>query len=79
MNNQPIIFDRIIRGELRPWLDGNKHDEKFAPILGDLKQIGSESQLLYEIDFYRYFNSKTKYYHKLITKEPTIIATRPLN
>jgi len=69
MNNQPLLFDRIIRGDLRPWLEGNKHDEKFTAIAGDLKLLGTDFDQLYNIDFYRYFNNKTRYYHKLITNE----------
>jgi len=30
MNDQPSIFDRIILGDLRPWLDTNRYDEKFV-------------------------------------------------
>ena len=66
MNNQPFIFERIIGGNLRPWLDNNKHEEKFAQIIRDLKPIEGRFQPLYEIDFYRFFNCKTKHYHKLI-------------
>ena len=69
MNNQPLVFDRIIHGNLRPWLDTNKHDEKFTQIIRDLKPIEQGFQPLYEIDFYRCFNCKTKYYHKLIINE----------
>jgi len=66
MNNQPLIFERIIRGDLRPWLDKNKQDEKFETRIGNLEIIAPHFQPLYEIDFYRWFNCKTKYYHKLI-------------
>ncbi|MBN1117961.1 MAG: hypothetical protein JXA77_12185 [Bacteroidales bacterium] len=36
--------------------EANKHDEKFVPILGAIKQTVPEFQVLYSIDFYRYFN-----------------------
>ncbi len=52
MNNQPILFDRIIKGNLRPWLDCNKHDEKFLQIIRVLKPCEHGAQSLYEIDLY---------------------------
>ena len=69
MNKQPGIFDRVLRGDLRPWLESNKHDEKFIHLIGDLKLTTPEFEPVYEIDFYRCFNSKTKYYQKLIINE----------
>lgn len=69
MNIQPILFEQILRGDLQPWREANKHDEKFVPILGAIKQTEPEFQVLYTLEFYRYFNAKSRYYHKLITNE----------
>jgi hypothetical protein len=69
MNNQPLIFEEILRGDLRPWLDENKIDEKFVPIISDIATVKEEFDPIYEFDFYRFFNSRTRYYHKLITNE----------
>lgn len=68
VNDQPIL-DQIIRGELRPCLENNKHNEKFTHKIINLNPsiLGFKPQ--YKIDFYRYFNRKTKYYYKLITDE----------
>ena len=69
MNNQPFIFERIIRGNLRPWLENNRLEDKFTTTIGDLKLIEPQFQPLYAIDFYLFFNSQTRYYHKLIINE----------
>jgi len=76
MNNQPIIFERIIRGNLRPWLETNRDEDKFTSIIGDLKLIEPDFQPLFEIDFYFFFNSQTRYYHKLITIEANNYCSR---
>lgn len=69
MNHQQSKFDRIILGDLRPWLELNRHEEKFASEIGDIKLVEPRFQPIYEIDFHLRFNSKTRYYHKLITNE----------
>ena len=69
MNQQPSIFDRIILGDLRPWLENNRHEEKFKSEIGDIKLVEPLFQQLYEIDFLPRLNYKTRYYHKLITAE----------
>ncbi len=69
MNNQPILFERIIHRDLRPWLDENRYQDRVAPNISDLIQIVPRFQPLYEIEFCQFFNSRTRYYHKLITNE----------
>lgn len=69
MSNQPLIFEDIIRGGLRPWLDDNKVDEKFAPIINDIANSEPQFQPLFEIVFYRFFNARTRYFNKLIVNE----------
>lgn len=74
--NNPLPFERIIRGCLRPWLDRNRHEEKFVQIIRDLEIVDPRFQPLFEIDFYRYFNCKTKYFHKLIVNESNSFCNR---
>jgi hypothetical protein len=69
MKNQSLVFDRIIKGNLSPWLDCNEQEKKFVRIIRDVKPAESRFQSHYEIDFYRCFNFKTRYYRKLITYE----------
>jgi|GEM_PF-726004 len=69
MNKQSLLFERILRGDLRPWLEGNKLDEKFAGLTAGVKMISPNFQPLYDIEFDRCFNQKTKYYNKLIVSE----------
>lgn len=76
MNNQPLIFDQIIRGKLNPWIYTNGNVVKFIKIIGDLEQISPGFRPLYEIDFYRYFNLKTKYFYQLITNEANNYCNR---
>lgn len=76
MHNQSLLFDRILHGDLRPWLEWNKFDEKFAMLTADVKKISPNFQPLYEIEFYHCFNQKTKYYHKLIINEVTDYCNR---
>ncbi len=69
MDNQPILFNRIINGNSGPWLEANRHEEKFEAIISDLKPTEPDFGPIYEIEFYPFFNNKTRYYHKLITNE----------
>ncbi len=69
MNNELVIFDQILYGDLIPWHDENKPDEKFSSMIGEVKKTEYNFQPLNEISFQRTFNQKTKYYHKLILTE----------
>jgi len=69
MNNELIIFDEILYKNLAPWLPKNNPDEIFHDLIQEVKAIQPEFQYLYEIDFFRPFNKKTKYYYKLILNE----------
>jgi hypothetical protein len=79
MDNEPTLFDNILYNNLRPWLSSNNPDEKFAPLLSEIKTIYPESQFLYEIDFHRPFNHKTKYYNKLIINEANSYCNKIIN
>lgn len=69
MNNDLNLIDKIIYGDLMPWLDENKPDAKFTALIGEVKTISPVYSPKLEIDFYRPFNQKTKYYNKLILNE----------
>jgi hypothetical protein len=76
MNKQSLIFERIIRGDLRPWLEANRNEEKFASEIGDLIITDPHFVTLYEIDFHPNLNAKTRYYHKLIINEANNYCNR---
>lgn len=69
MNNDTKTLDNILYHSLRPWLDQNTLDEKFASKLSEVKIASPAFKFQYEIDFQRPFNHKTKYYSKLIINE----------
>lgn len=75
-DNQSLLFERILRGDLRPWLEYNKSDERFVRLAEDIKTINADFQPMFEIKFHRCFNQKTKYYHKLILNEVTDYCNR---
>ena len=66
MSNQTKILDDILNQGLRPWLEKNSLDDKFAPKLRSLKDTSTDYPFRYEINFLRPFDNKTKYYSKLI-------------
>src|SRR5690606_1859676 len=66
MSNQTKILDDILNQGLRPWLEKNSLDDKFAPKLRSLKETSTDYPFRYEINFLRPFDNKTKYYSKLI-------------
>jgi len=63
------ILDDILYKGLQPWLPENNPDEKFAPMLSEVKAFEPKIKMKYEVDFFRPFNNKTKYYQKLIFRE----------
>jgi hypothetical protein len=69
MKNYFSTLDEILYKGLRPWLNANNPDEKFASMISAIKTVSPIFQPHYEIKFERPFNSKTKYYTKLITNE----------
>lgn len=69
MNNDIKILDDILYHGLRPWLEQNALDEKFASKLTEVKEQTPAFTFQYEIHFERPFNHKTKYYNKLILNE----------
>lgn len=66
MSNQTNLLDTILYQELRPWLGKNSLDEKYASKLSNVKEVYTDFQFKYEINFLRPFDHKTKYYSKLI-------------
>lgn len=69
MSNDIKILDDILYHGLRPWLEHNTLDEKFASKLTEVKEQTPAFTFQYEIHFERPFNHKTKYYNKLIRNE----------
>lgn len=69
MNNELTQLDKVLYGTYRPWLDENKPDDKFKPLIKEIVNVYLGFRILYEIDFYRPFNSKTEFYHKFIINE----------
>ncbi len=69
MKNYFTILDDILYKGMRPWLEVNNPDERFASMISGVKQVGPTFQPKYEIQFERPFNNKTKYYSKLILNE----------
>jgi hypothetical protein len=76
MNNDLNLIDKIIYGNLMPWLDENKPDAKFVALVNEVKKITPEYTAKFELDFYRPFNQKTKYYNKLIFNEVTAYCNK---
>ena len=66
-------LDKVLYGELQPWLQDNVPDESYTPKISSIRLQENAVQLKYELSFPRPFNSKTKYYRRLI--ENAIEAT----
>lgn len=66
MSKQINTLDKILDYELRPWLPQNSLDDVFATKNRKLKEYIPQQPLQFQIDFYRPFDYKTKYYSKLI-------------
>jgi macrodomain Ter protein organizer (MatP/YcbG family) len=66
MSNQTKTLDDILYQKLRPWLESNCLDNKFAPKVRSLKEPVTDYPFRYQINFLRPFDNKTKYYSKLI-------------
>lgn len=79
MIKQTSFFEEILRGELCPWLEQNRNDEKFIPVLSDIKTIPTDFHPIYEFDFYRYFNPRTRFYHKLLINETNKYCNDAIN
>lgn len=62
----PFPFDQIMHGDLRPWLETNQEEEKFALMVSELDGGVPDIEIKYEVDFYRPFSHKTKYYYRLM-------------
>lgn len=66
MSKQNNTLDKILDYELRPWLTQNSLDDVFASKFRSLKEYTPKQSLQFQIDFYRPFDNKTKYYSRLI-------------
>jgi len=66
MSKQNTTLDKILDFELRPWLPQNSMDDIFASKFRSLKMYVPQQTLQFEINFYRPFDNKTKYYSLLI-------------
>jgi hypothetical protein len=66
MSNQTEILNKILYKGLRPWLVQNSFEVKFASLLRSLKELSFDFNFLYEINFFRPIDDKTKYYSRLI-------------
>jgi hypothetical protein len=59
MNN----IQKIIFGELRPWLEeNNKANEYYKSLTRSLNTVQTAFNPHYELNFIRHFSDKTKYY-----------------
>ncbi len=69
MKNYFTVLDKILYKELRPWLEANNPDEKFASMISEVIETKPTFQPKYQVNFERPFNNKTKYYSKFILTE----------
>jgi hypothetical protein len=69
LSNIQSQLDEILYHGLRPWLDSNKSYEKFTPLITKVKSVNLDFDPLYEFDFNRPLNSKSKFYYNLIINE----------
>lgn len=67
--DQLKILDDILFNGLSPWLSASNPDEMYISMPSEIKVFESRISMRYEIDFFRPFNNKTKYYQKLIFRE----------
>jgi len=77
--NKLNILDDILFNGLQPWLPMNHPDEKYESMLSDIKAVEPTNPMKYKVEFYRPFNFKTKYYHKLIIRETNKYCDRVIN
>ena len=65
-------IQKIMFGELRPWLDTNTQaDEFYKPLTRQLNSIQTVFKPHYELKFIRHFSDKTQYYKKMIDNDIT--------
>ena len=79
MSNQTKILDDILYQKLRPWLDQNNLDQKFASKISTVRSVSTDYPFKYEIDFLRPTDNKTKYYNKLILNNTKEECTKIVN
>ena len=65
-------IQKIMFGELRPWLDTNTQaDEFYKPLIRQLNSVQTTFNPHYELNFIRHFSHKTQYYKKIIDNDLT--------
>ena len=65
-------IQKIMFGELRPWLDTNAQADGFyKPMTRQLKNIQTAFNTRYELNFIRPFSDRTQYYKKIIDNNIT--------
>jgi len=65
-------IQKIMFGELRPWLDTNTQaDEFYKPLIRQLNSVQTVFNPHYELNFIRHFSHKTQYYKKIIDNDLT--------
>ena len=75
-NNEFKNLDKVLYGNLIPWSDNNKPDEKFTSMISEISKVEPEFPVCFEIEFQRTFNQKTKYYQKLIRNQSIAYCNR---
>lgn len=66
MSNSTKVLDEILHKKLRPWLDSNLQDVKYAPKLSEVKEVLPAYPYRFEINFLRPFDNKTKFYSRVV-------------
>ena len=61
------LFEEMLWGKYRPWLEVNRFDDKWFP--GELPLIPQPLHSAWQFDFYRWFNFRTDFYYRLIVGE----------
>lgn len=69
MNNNLDLFNKIIFGDLRPWINRGIHEDKYKQLTSEIKKESLTYIPNYKVDFKKPFNAKTKYFHTLIVNE----------
>ena len=69
-DNTLLIINRILRDNLRPWVDEyHLTEDAYKPLIRGLSIVETTFQQRYSIEFYRPFNACTQYYSKLIDND----------
>lgn len=73
-------IQKIMFGELRPWLDNSSEsDDFYKPLTRNLNSVQTMFNPHYKLNFIRHFSNKTQYYKKLIDNDLTIYCNNTFN